>query len=811
MRLNIPVQEIESQGVLENTEFTMTASPAAFQMLSSGLYSNKIKAVIRELSCNAIDAHVSVGNPAAIQVKLPNRLDPQFYVNDTGPGLSHQDIMHMYTSYFRSSKQQSNDQIGGFGVGAKSPFAYTDAFMVESRHGGKCRIYAAAVSEKGVPVMSLMMERDLEANEPTGLKVSMPVKEKDMYRFESEAKELFKWYKAPVDILGVSPVERVTTTPWLPNAEMLPQSGYSHSMLRLGQVTYSMEAAKEALRSKRLHPELSTAMHLLSSYKILWDVPIGSVSVAASREELAFDTPTLDYLEKEIIVLSNEIKKKILQEYNELPEGDWNAMFKQQAFINKYNSGSGWRRSNGILSLDEIQEHLKRKDPLPMLEQILVDQGCDFKKFETLKLTSRIAKDPEITRAVDILQPTEKVKVGDWKNLYLYNIQSSEKYKVLDVLDVDIPPKHILLDKARLAWQKKRGLSSNNVAFAKKEGVSDQDYQHALEKIRNTLGPQAMVVRTLSSYLEPKDQQALAKKVSAAKAYTAFGKKETEIPEDDRRKIVYIPFDDAVSEPIFTEATQIAMEPTEPRNRNHTTRQLDRFIKTFRRSATQSRLFLESIGIHDVSRIYLVPQGELSKIQANPNAIDLTHYIVTQQQKIKDKATELNNKHGALVVWPVNVGYTISKTWESLTSIFKLANAKTDFHQSEKWQSFIQTPIMQQLAPLMATKPIVMDTDEKNVYSDWKDDDASRLMLTLAEKVVTPNLGVTTAVDAQHTTLQLVNEYPLLALGLNTRVYQWRDIEPLLDHFTTYIQATDAKKQHNTKPTTPSDNPTFEL
>ena len=131
MKVETKTNLIETAGLGSTGGFSIKTTAAAFQLLSSGLYSNKIRAVVRELSSNAVDAHPMVqAQSRAIEVKLPNSLDSEFYVKDFGPGLSHDNLMHMYTTYFDSSKQASNDFIGGFGVGSKSPFAYTDAFTV---------------------------------------------------------------------------------------------------------------------------------------------------------------------------------------------------------------------------------------------------------------------------------------------------------------------------------------------------------------------------------------------------------------------------------------------------------------------------------------------------------------------------------------------------------------------------------------------------------------------------------------------------------------------------------------------------------
>src|SRR6478735_3518823 len=67
--------------------FTIKASRKSFQVLSSGLYEDKIKAIIREISCNAIDAHVAGGQTEKrFQVHLPTNFEPWFSVKDFGIG-----------------------------------------------------------------------------------------------------------------------------------------------------------------------------------------------------------------------------------------------------------------------------------------------------------------------------------------------------------------------------------------------------------------------------------------------------------------------------------------------------------------------------------------------------------------------------------------------------------------------------------------------------------------------------------------------------------------------------------------------------
>ena len=46
---------------LETAEASIKADAHLLRILSSGLYSNKIRTVLREIGCNAADAHIELG------------------------------------------------------------------------------------------------------------------------------------------------------------------------------------------------------------------------------------------------------------------------------------------------------------------------------------------------------------------------------------------------------------------------------------------------------------------------------------------------------------------------------------------------------------------------------------------------------------------------------------------------------------------------------------------------------------------------------------------------------------------------------
>ena len=135
MKLHTKTNTITKSENFVESNYSIDATAKAFAILSDGLYSNKILAVVRELSTNAYDSHVAAGCPEKpFDVTLPTSLDHEFSIRDYGTGLSKENCMSLYTTCFRSDKTDSNDAVGCLGLGSKSPFAYTDQFMVESFH-----------------------------------------------------------------------------------------------------------------------------------------------------------------------------------------------------------------------------------------------------------------------------------------------------------------------------------------------------------------------------------------------------------------------------------------------------------------------------------------------------------------------------------------------------------------------------------------------------------------------------------------------------------------------------------------------------
>jgi hypothetical protein len=193
MKLADSVIDVHSAGVRSVSDFSIAQTSKMFKILSDSLYSDKIMAVIRELSTNAYDSHISAGNRNPFKVTLPNSSNPNFIVRDYGTGLSQGDMENLYTTYGASNKNDSNDFVGCLGLGSKSPFAYTKSFTSSSYYNGQKYTYVAALDDRGVPSLNLFSVTDTD--EPNGLEISFAVKSHDFMEFTSKAIRIYHYFK----------------------------------------------------------------------------------------------------------------------------------------------------------------------------------------------------------------------------------------------------------------------------------------------------------------------------------------------------------------------------------------------------------------------------------------------------------------------------------------------------------------------------------------------------------------------------------------------------------------------------------------
>lgn len=315
MKLGTETHKVETFGVNNQTAFRIEAHSISFKILSDQLYSDKIGAVVRELSCNAFDAHVDGGKKdVPFRVHLPNTLEPWFSVRDWGIGLSDHDVKNLYTTYFGSTKRDSNDKVGCLGLGSKSPFAYTESFTVTSYHDGMKRTYTAFIGEEGIPMITRMGEEP--TNDVNGLEVSLPVSPDDFREFADKAKIALCRFNPAPDVVGNKNFDLDSVEYWLEGKgwairkEESSRYGYRNrgesSVAVQGSVAYPIDI--------NMLKDLTTEQRKLLDLPIDIYFELGELGITPSRESLSYS----DGSKSTIDTIGNVIKR-LDQVFAELP------------------------------------------------------------------------------------------------------------------------------------------------------------------------------------------------------------------------------------------------------------------------------------------------------------------------------------------------------------------------------------------------------------------------------------------------------------------------------------------------------------
>lgn len=301
----------------ESSEFRMKSSAQAFKILSSSLYTDKELAVLRELSANADDSHKAADvYDKPIRIHLPTEMEPNLVVTDYGLGMSKSDVFNLYTTYFSSSKQSSNELTGGFGIGSKSPFALTDTFNITStKHG--ITLVATAYLDGGVPKLLVLQETQTDL--PNQTTITVPVSSKlSQERIAKHAHKLFiKWPVQPIVTLGTSSLFELaqdTTFHSLSPTCYITECLYSWkyditsaiSKVVIGLFEYeipSVLCSRIASTYPNINNLVLSVKHMRSSGAPVFNfnLPIGSIELSPSREKIEDTAANAEVIYNELV------------------------------------------------------------------------------------------------------------------------------------------------------------------------------------------------------------------------------------------------------------------------------------------------------------------------------------------------------------------------------------------------------------------------------------------------------------------------------------------------------------------------------
>lgn len=283
-------------------------------------YSNTQLAVVREISANALDANREANVNRPIEIKLPTQLNPTFAVRDFGGGLSEQDIFGLYSKYGKSTKRDSNNYIGAFGIGKFAPLSYGDNFTCVSYHGGVKTTYNIFVNDDDDTKIARIGDPE-PTNEPTGLSIEVAVADSDRDNFRKICLKFFRFFddSEMPKFIGLEENESIQEVKFaLESANgdwFVTEDDGTHNYyynrkahIIMGRVVYPLDPDAinvDNFISNEKSRRIVTEMIREGNFYLR--MPIGSVKLHHSREALEYNKSTQKALCRALYQASQEI------------------------------------------------------------------------------------------------------------------------------------------------------------------------------------------------------------------------------------------------------------------------------------------------------------------------------------------------------------------------------------------------------------------------------------------------------------------------------------------------------------------------
>lgn len=335
------------------------ATSMVFQLFTQSIYSNPIGTVVREITSNCFDSHIEAKVPATVPVVIKKSFDAQtstHYISfiDFGVGMSPDRVKNIYGVYFESTKRTDNEQIGGFGIGAKSVLAYKrptghgqgeydNSFYVITTFNG-VKYYYCIFEGQEAPVISLLHQE--QTTDRNGTEVRIPVLERDLNTFSKEmVRQLYYFENVVFEGFEGSNYEDTLTNEYnIVRGQNFLYRGteYSNQMhVCLGRVAYPIDFSVLGLYSNDYNLPIALSLK------------VGDINVTASREQLDYNENTIKVLKAKLELAKAEIKEMLAKQYENIVSLKDYIQVKNEFGILKFPNGMSMK-VNGMIKQSEI-------------------------------------------------------------------------------------------------------------------------------------------------------------------------------------------------------------------------------------------------------------------------------------------------------------------------------------------------------------------------------------------------------------------------------------------------------------------------
>lgn len=299
------IKEFKTSIDPKNIEFITT-------LLSSNLYSAPEQSFIREITSNAWDSHVEAGTtdtPVIIRFKQNATYTWSISIRDFGTGLSEERFKNIFCNIGSSTKRESNDYIGGFGIGRFSALACSDTVYITSFYQGICRKYVMVKSGNTITTNLLSTAPTDEKN---GVEVTITnIASSKLFEFKNALKYIIFFPNVYIDGIDTKLNDvQIKSYKYFKAASQV-----TDFKLLLGNVLYPCNISM-------VSNDCRDFLRVIGYSGVVLSFNIGELDMTPNRESLIYNSKTIEAINRKALLARDEIdelvKKCLDKDYDDL-------------------------------------------------------------------------------------------------------------------------------------------------------------------------------------------------------------------------------------------------------------------------------------------------------------------------------------------------------------------------------------------------------------------------------------------------------------------------------------------------------------
>ena len=310
-------QKSNIQVVGDITEFKSSIDPKNLEfittLLSSNLYSAPERSFIREIVSNAWDSQVEAGTTdIPIIIKITEKKEGLYYpsftgkgditIRDFGTGLSPERFNLIYRNIGSSTKRESNDYHGAFGIGHLSGFSCSNTMYITSYYNGTCYEY---IGIKDANTIVYTLVSTTPTTEKNGLEVTLKnvflSKYRDSLKYISFFPNVFIEDNNSYEDININKIRiKKYNNFWV-------SAAVARDKILLGNVLYPLNINELNLMSYT-NNLLSDFLNNIQDTGIVLKFDIGELSVTPNRENIIYTKESISKIINKIEDATKEIK-----------------------------------------------------------------------------------------------------------------------------------------------------------------------------------------------------------------------------------------------------------------------------------------------------------------------------------------------------------------------------------------------------------------------------------------------------------------------------------------------------------------------